>query len=93
VAGREAETRDPRCLIAGAVLAWKDRPALSARVLAAARATIPSVGVSRRQLRLRAARGAGGLDPSETEASLWRDAFLLGEALAPPRGSKIQRRL
>lgn len=94
VAGREAETRDPRCLIAGAVLAWKDRPALSARVLAAARATIPSVGVSPRQLRLRAERGrAGALDGSGTEASLWREAFLLGEALAPPRGSKLLRRL
>ena len=93
VAGREADTRDPRCLIAGAVLAWKERPALSARVLAAARATIASVGVSRRQLRLRAARGAGGGDAAETEASLWRDAFLLGEVFAPPRGSKIQRRL
>jgi hypothetical protein len=94
VAGREAETRDPRCLIAGAVLAWKDRPALSARVLGAARATIPSVGVSRRQLRLRAARAReGALDPSQTEVSLWREAFLLGEAFAPPRGSKLSRRL
>ena len=94
--GRTASTSDPRCLIAGAVLAWKDRPALSARVLRAARATIPAVGVSREQLRLRVARdaeSAGGATTPVNDAALWRHAFLLGEALAPPSWSKLQRRL
>jgi hypothetical protein len=93
LAGQEADTRDPRCLIAGAVLAATDRPALAARVLVAARATIPSVGVSARQLRLRRARDASGGTSAELGASLFQEAFLLGEALAPPRGSKLRRRL
>lgn len=94
LAGQPSATPDPRCLIAGAVLAWKERPALSARVLRAARATIASVGVSRAQLRLRAAREEEGtLDPTTADAQAWREAFLLGEALAPPAGSRLMRRL
>jgi hypothetical protein len=96
LAGRESRTRDPRSLIAGAVLAWKERPALAARVLEAARATVPAVGVSRRQLRLREARetsAIAGADGSELGLSAWRDAFAFGEVIRPPRASRLSRRL
>ncbi|MSP60463.1 MAG: hypothetical protein EXR72_08995 [Myxococcales bacterium] len=88
-AGQRAPTRDPRALIAGAVLAWSERPSLAPSILRAARATIPSVGVARRVLRRRAdsndARAAGprrgGVDLAD-----WREAMVLSAILDRPRG-------
>jgi hypothetical protein len=93
-AGRAAPTRDPRALIAGAVLAWHQRPDLAPRILRAARATIPSVGIGRRRLRERAARDVAAAGPAAAEGldpALARDAILLSAILDPPPGLRRAR--
>jgi hypothetical protein len=93
-AGRAAPTRDARALIAGAVLAWHQRPDLAPKILRAARATIPSVGIGRRRLRERAARDAAAAGPEAAEGldpALARDAILLSAILDPPPGLRRAR--
>jgi hypothetical protein len=88
--GEPATTRDPRILIAGAVLAWREKPLLATKILRAARATIPSVGVGRGQLRKRAERDAGAAGPGVLGVSIedFRDAVLMSAVMAPPPGRR-----
>jgi hypothetical protein len=86
---RSPLTRDPRILIAGAVLAWAQEPKQNARILRGARAHIPAVAVSRRRLRLRAeaAEADAEADASleaEAGADVMREAILLDAILRRP---------
>jgi hypothetical protein len=79
---------DARLLIAGAVLAWAERPAEALRILRAARLAVG-------RLPLRVATGGVAAVATSSTPELLRDAFLLGLLLEPPvalRGRQGARR-
>ena len=78
LADGRAPPSDPRLLIAGAVLAWAERPGDNARLLRAARRAVG-------RLPAPVSAGVGAPAPrAGTEQDLLRDAFLLDVLLAPP---------
>jgi hypothetical protein len=79
LAGRRPSLRDPRLVISGAVVAWSEKPAESARILAVARDLIDAVGVPRR--RPAGAYAERSDDPAAPDAALWRDAIILDALL------------
>jgi hypothetical protein len=91
LAGRRPQVRDARLLIAGAVLAWAERPAESVALLRAARLAVGT-------LPLPVARAAGertaralGLDGDGLTADEVREGLLLDVILSPPRASQLRR--
>ena len=85
LAGQAPGVADARLIIAGAVLAWAERPQDAARILRAARLAVGN-------LQLPVPRAAGGrTQATESFAELVRDAFVLDLALAPPRASLLRR--
>jgi hypothetical protein len=86
LAGVRPAPEDARLLIAGAVLAWAERPADSARLLRAAR-----LAVGRLDLPVAGARGPARAAPASSFDQLVRDAVLLDVLLTPPRGSLLRR--
>jgi hypothetical protein len=85
LAGDAPRGADARLLIAGAVLAWAERPQDSGRILQAARLAVGSLDLP--------VPRAAGVRPQATEtfAELVRDAFVLDLALSPPRASSLRR--
>jgi hypothetical protein len=77
---------DARLLIAGAVLAWAERPTEGVRLLRAAR-----LAVGKLQLPVPLAGPAAKPVPPGSLRSLVRDAVLLDVLLTPPRGSLLRR--
>jgi hypothetical protein len=77
---------DARLLIAGAVLAWAERPADGVRLLRAAR-----LAVGRLDLPVPRDGAATGSRRSESTRDLVRDAVLLDLLLKPPRASLLRR--
>ncbi len=85
LAGSAPGAADARLLIAGAVLAWAERPQDGGRILQAARLAVGN-------LELPVPRPAGASpQATETFAELVRDAFVLDLALSPPRASSLRR--
>lgn len=78
------QTRDPRILIAGAVLAWAQASDQGALIMTRARGHIPAVEVSRRRLRLRAEAADEALQGQDAGDAV-RDAILLDAILRRPR--------
>jgi hypothetical protein len=83
VAGTVPPLADARLLIAGAVLAWAERPADGARVLRAARLAVGKLPL----------RVAGDASPARAASTpeLIRDAFLLDLVLSPPVSARWTR--
>ena len=90
-AGRVPTVRDPRAVIAGAVLAAHARPAQEARFLAAARAAIPALGTG--EVRPDAyAAAAATPRRAGTRAAELRDALILQAVLTrPPSTRRLAR--
>jgi hypothetical protein len=85
LAGETPGVADARLIIAGAVLAWAERPQDAERILRAARLAVGN-------LQLPVPRAAGARAQSEESfAELVRDAFVLDLALAPTRASLLRR--
>jgi hypothetical protein len=87
LANTRSRPTDARLLIAGAVLAWAERPGDGARLLRAARLAVGT-------LDLPVPRGAGAQAPQrrgESRRELMRDALLLDALLTPPRASLLRR--
>jgi hypothetical protein len=84
--GRVPTVRDPRAILAGAVLAAKQRPELEPRILAAARAAIPAVGTGEARPDAFAPAGApaGRAGALETDRRAVLEALVLREILGPP---------
>lgn len=90
---RPPSTRDPRILIAGAVLAWSRAPKQGFLILRGARAHIPALDVSRRRLRLRE-EAEEQLEAAESLAGtedVLADAILLDAILRRPRWQNVSR--
>ncbi|MBI3182508.1 MAG: hypothetical protein HYZ28_10215 [Myxococcales bacterium] len=90
VAGRAPSQRDPRAIIAGAVLAWRKKPELEPRILELAREAIPAVGTGEHhpdsyQPSHAEAPAAG---PIDVHPRAFLEAVLLGELLRRPHSSK-----
>jgi hypothetical protein len=87
LADARAPLTDARLLIAGAVLAWAERPQENARLLRAAR-----LAVGRLPLRVPGdAVSLAGVDMGSPR-ELVRDAFLLDLLLSPPASARYTRR-
>jgi len=85
LAGGPVRPGDARLLIAGAVLAWAERPGDGVRLLRAARLAVG-------KLDLPVARSTPARAPrAEAPADLVRDAVLLDVLLTPPRASLLRR--
>jgi hypothetical protein len=82
-AGRTPRVKDARLVIAGAVVAWSEKPRESARILKVARDLIDAVGVPRRRPQWAPDTSAAAAAPAQ--ASEWRDAVILDAMLSPPR--------
>jgi hypothetical protein len=94
--GRIPGVRDPRAILAGAVLAAAQRPELEPRILAAARAAIPAAGTGEARPDAFTIGGdpAGRAGPIETDRRAVLEALVLREILGPPkalRGSRARR--
>jgi hypothetical protein len=87
-AGRVPTVRDPRAVIAGAVLATHARPALEVRYLAAARAAIPALGTG--EVRPGAYAPAAVTAPAgrRARAAELRDALILQAVLTRPPSTR-----
>ena len=86
VRGRVPTVRDPRAVIAGAVLAALEQPEREPQILADARAAIPAVGSSEIRPDSYATPAAGGTASAlgPLDAAVLRDAIVLGEILRRP---------
>jgi len=86
LADARVSTTDARLLIAGAVLAWAERPGEGVRLLGAARRAVG-------KLPLRVPDDGVGALPgaTTTPAALVRDAFLLDLLLSPPVSARALR--
>jgi hypothetical protein len=87
LAGRRANVRDARLLIAGAVLAWSEQRGQAAAILRAARLAVGKLDLPVRGPKVTAAVSA---DEGFT-AELVRESIMLDAVLAPPRGSLLRR--
>jgi hypothetical protein len=90
LAGRKPTLKDPRLVIAGAVLAWAEKPSEAARVLKVSRDLIQGVGVPKRRPQW-APESRETAAPLAPDAQLWRDAVILN-AVMKPRGRVSSRR-
>jgi hypothetical protein len=79
LANRKPALKDPRLVIAGAVVAWSEKPTESARILKVARDLIDGVGVPRR--RSTWAPESVEREAIAPDAQLWRDAIVLDALL------------
>ncbi len=87
LAGGPPGAADARLLIAGAVLAWAERPQDGERVLRAAR-----LAVGKLPLPVPRLTSTGRSRATESFGELVRDAFVLDLALTPPRAARLLRR-
>jgi hypothetical protein len=86
LAGRRADVKDARLLIAGAVLAWSEQRDKGAAILRAAR-----LAVGKLDLPVRGPRPTATGDDGSFSAELVRESIMLDVVLAPPRGSLLRR--
>ena len=93
LASRRSIVKDPRLVIAGAVLAWAEKPSEKARILKGARTLIDSVGVARRRpIWTPDAQESTAAQALAPDAQLWRDAVLLDALMTPRRGGRVKLR-
>jgi hypothetical protein len=89
VSGVVPRVRDPRAVIAGAVLATVERPDLEARILEHARAAIPAMGTAERRPDAYLAQASSRTIRREDVASAMVLREILGRRRSSPRGSRM----